>query len=701
MLQKIEIQNFKKHLGPLTVSLTPGVNVIVGKNWAGKSTLLWAIVYALFGPSYVPGGSKLVSPRSGGKPSVRLSMRLQGHDYEAYRTPDKAELRRDGKLVANGASVMTKAVEDLLGMPAATFTLLRMAQQNEASAILTLGTAKLGQIVDQITKVDVVDKVITASSSTASRLQASLDVLPVVPLMPLVAAATSLREKLDWVGSESRTASFLASQAEASASKAQEALQSLNRQRLEYLQQEKKASSVREALSAISAQVANLLPDASKASIELDPLEADVVAWNEFSLTRSQCAQQEANLTELTKELDAASLWLEDNGDWGEIQEEDLKTVEAKLKETEKQVWSLGDKLERVLKAASGAVCPTCQRPFEGHDPELLRVEAEELKKSLAQKKQESSAHALAAGSLYEARELSLHKAVKREILQKQVEASRNAVLDLRTRLEASSGFSAPSVEAAQSALFYAKESNKKRLKALDELKKLERLKAEWEALLAQFVAIYCPSEQEISSAETSHSLAAASALQFRTAAAAVTQQLQACQRELEDAEAALERERKVAAQRQELERTLDLNKRLTAYLRKNRDVFTSKVWEQLLKTCSDFVFAATSGQIGQVARSQEGQFQYLEEDGGSSSWMPVNAASGVQQAILGVGVRLALAEALGGVIDFILLDEVTAGAHDDLSLEIVGALSDLDQQVLVVTHRQGDAAVADNLIQL
>jgi len=137
--------------------------------------------------------------------------------------------------------------------------------------------------------------------------------------------------------------------------------------------------------------------------------------------------------------------------------------------------------------------------------------------------------------------------------------------------------------------------------------------------------------------------------------------------------------------------------KALIRYLRKNRDRFLEDAWEQIMQYAGEFSSLCTDGEIKAMGRSSEGEFVFDEGDG----MQPVISASGLQKAVMGLGVRMALAESLSTPSDFMLLDEVTAGATDERSLAVTRALSASGIQAISVTHRHGDSTAAENVIQL
>jgi ATPase subunit of ABC transporter with duplicated ATPase domains len=135
----------------------------------------------------------------------------------------------------------------------------------------------------------------------------------------------------------------------------------------------------------------------------------------------------------------------------------------------------------------------------------------------------------------------------------------------------------------------------------------------------------------------------------------------------------------------------------LGKYLRYNRDRFTKSAWDALLAYASDFVRQASDGAISALQRDEQGDFTFIE--GGEP--MPLELASGMQLAILGVGVKLALGAAVGSNFDVLLLDEVSAAASDENALRLTECLAATGQQVLLISHRMADTVPAHDVIAL
>ena len=146
MLTKLTLENFKKHMG-LVVDLTNGLNLITGKNYTGKSTLLQAIRYSFEGATAIPGGKATSTLHGEKNHKVELCFQVNDHDYVVTRTLTKATLTRDGEVIAKSASAVTTHLAELLGMSGQRFGQLRYAQQKKTDALLTLGATELHKIV--------------------------------------------------------------------------------------------------------------------------------------------------------------------------------------------------------------------------------------------------------------------------------------------------------------------------------------------------------------------------------------------------------------------------------------------------------------------------------------------------------------------------------------------------------------------------
>ena len=157
MLTSLKLTNFQKH-ADLEIAFSDGLNLVVGKNWAGKTTVQRAILYALFGTSAVPVKAGNLVRLSESAMEVQLDFRL-GRLYTVRRGTKGAVLFEDSRTdpIASGQTAVTCKIEELIGKSAKDFVSFNVARQFEAANILTLGSAKLSAYMEDLCNVRLVD----------------------------------------------------------------------------------------------------------------------------------------------------------------------------------------------------------------------------------------------------------------------------------------------------------------------------------------------------------------------------------------------------------------------------------------------------------------------------------------------------------------------------------------------------------------
>ena len=147
MITGLSLENWKSHSSS-SFSFGKGTNVLLGRMGAGKSSVLDALCFALYGT--FPKMSRrdqstesVVNIASGSEAAgVSLSFERQGKKYEIVRKVGKktaeAEARVDGKLVQKGAKPVTDFVTDALGVDYELFTRAIYSEQNRMDHLLSL-----------------------------------------------------------------------------------------------------------------------------------------------------------------------------------------------------------------------------------------------------------------------------------------------------------------------------------------------------------------------------------------------------------------------------------------------------------------------------------------------------------------------------------------------------------------------------------
>lgn len=175
LLERLELKNFEGYK-QAEIDFAKGLNVITGRNSTGKTTILEALLFALYGGG--PGIEKklLVSKLQGssGLMSVKLTANMQGRRIEIFREgrligkeseskrfrTEKVSLKADGKEVPiHSEEELNRKVSELASMGVKMFTALAYARQGELIEILEpkkedmdliLGISLMKELVEQL-----------------------------------------------------------------------------------------------------------------------------------------------------------------------------------------------------------------------------------------------------------------------------------------------------------------------------------------------------------------------------------------------------------------------------------------------------------------------------------------------------------------------------------------------------------------------
>lgn len=159
MITKLVLTNFKKHEN-LTLTFSEGLSALRGSNEAGKSSLFQSIVYAFFGARALP--LTLAQTVTYDKPEASLKVELdfvfEGTTYKIVRSKSGAVIT-NGTVSANGQTEVTKFVEGLFGVNADAATKLMIASQNGLRGALESGEAV--PLIEKLANIDLIDGLIS------------------------------------------------------------------------------------------------------------------------------------------------------------------------------------------------------------------------------------------------------------------------------------------------------------------------------------------------------------------------------------------------------------------------------------------------------------------------------------------------------------------------------------------------------------
>ena len=167
----LELKNYRR-FKELKLQFPDGVVGILGLNGVGKSTIIEAIAWSLFGnvEEVVRTGKDSIR-RTGAGPgdlcSVSLEFELGGTEYRVHREMGgkslamKAELRTKDKVIARDDKPVKRMVEKLIGMDHKSFFTSVFAIQKELNALQNVAPGERKKVVLRMLRIDGLDPVLT------------------------------------------------------------------------------------------------------------------------------------------------------------------------------------------------------------------------------------------------------------------------------------------------------------------------------------------------------------------------------------------------------------------------------------------------------------------------------------------------------------------------------------------------------------
>lgn len=159
MLKSLQTTNFRK-LNDHVFTFTEGLNVIRAINEAGKSTMLEAILYALFGVKAcrTPLSEVATWGTKAAEVTVKLVISIDSIDYVIKRSAAGAELNYyDG--IVTGQTEVSNFIAAKLGVTVHAATRLMLSSQNDIRGSLAGNDSETVKLIESLAQLDVIDKV--------------------------------------------------------------------------------------------------------------------------------------------------------------------------------------------------------------------------------------------------------------------------------------------------------------------------------------------------------------------------------------------------------------------------------------------------------------------------------------------------------------------------------------------------------------
>lgn len=743
-LVSLKTQGFKR-LRSHEFTFTDGLNVIVGDNAAGKSTLLQAIECALYGAGVVPGKKEHMITWGQKTWKIDLVFNVEGIDYVLTRSKTTAKLVKAGvdgepELVANGATPVSQAVEELLGLSSKDYNLFMQSKQGETSGVLTFGASALNRKVEAFSGISTIDDVHQLALEDHRNAKAKIDALnfdfaDLGILHNDMATAEATAKEL-WFDVEATRQALEAAPRPEDVVKPVSDPDAMQAQRQKLVRLEQRLESAKREAEMAEKQLgeANQRLEETDKPEDAEDLEA---SRNEIRIKGIKAVDEVDRLSRnLTKQQDLFNELAYAEEAYDKLRAEDdigedlargveyAQTAQEAGKAEAKKQHELAYRLQQIDSLLADATCPTCGTKLSEHDPEELKKERsaifEELKEAKdkvkasdmlirkAQSEIESLEKELEAAQAAEAkvdklREQLVDMGVVLHTGETPTEGELEKAKDLKESLmaeKASIDHKLSEIEAVQRRYDSASRSANR---ALSEYKQALNSVDEADNALAATKEAGNFTDEEIAESRNLwkryDKLVAEASIQLTEARAEVKQSQDrwesAC-KDLERLKGDVERLEKRAEELKEVKVTADKAARLAKFLGERRAGYLQEVWDAVLSSASKQVSLASRGMVSRLT-FKDGDF-FFEEDGVLA---PVSSASGAQKAHIGVAVRIGLSRALYGKDALLIFDEPTESMREHHAIGLSSSLAGAASQCLLITHREQDQDLASNVVEV
>ena len=413
-LNSLHLCNFRQH-ADTRIDFDLGLTGIIGANGAGKSTVLEAIAWALYGNPAARGTRDTIRfNRAGARASVKveLDFELGTHRYRVVRGLTSAELYLDNgsSPIANSITGVTDLIRRRLGMTREEFFNTYFTGQKELNVMAAMGPSERAQFLSRVLGYE---RLRTAQNLVRERRRAIIaeisglrSAMPdadavarqVADAVARVAAATQRTEDVGhrraaaaaalatlaprWAEAQRERDRWqeLSAELRVAESEAVGVARDLERLALEL----REMVTARAELEGLSKQL-QPLPALAAELHRLDELYreegrrqalAESIRALEEELTRlrerhERVATAPAHEETVTEELEARRRALEQAQGSLEARRtewvRDRQEAETKRDALRQQFTELREQRERLVAAGEGGICPTCARPLGGH----------------------------------------------------------------------------------------------------------------------------------------------------------------------------------------------------------------------------------------------------------------------------------------------------------------------------------------------
>lgn len=699
MFQQLDLVCFRQHEA-LTINFQPGVVALRGANEAGKSTILQAIAYALFGAralnealdDVVTWGRKVSELK------VKLDFQLSGVDYRIRRGKSGAEIRNADRILATGQDEVSGYVENLLGASRDVTTKLMLANQEDIKGALSKPGAAV-ELIEALSNLGVIDTIISLvqeqlPSGRTQTLESRIATLEGQLAVPLVDDTPPLI------------------QAHGAAVEAES--QATGRMR--------EAKARYDALQPAAVAAQKTVDDLAKAGAEETRLKADHERAK-VTLQALKVPPLPTNIPELRKRVEDAGFMQRAIA---------AATAMGSVPETPARVWEgdMDSLLAEITKTRTSARAH--QEAAANYRTSIARLEAQKITQTacglcgkdlrkvpevvtknaeldaqieeLEAKRQDALSHGESDTTILNAYEAI--RAAHTEFMRTYQRAAEFVTLDDSQvppkwewsgpeELAEADTDAAAALRAAEAAEreHHAAMGRQQQLQA--EVERLDHARQAAEAVTAHLRELQPQAQQVLGEAADALTALSGAQEELRMATEATRSAAQALELAVAVLRAGQASQRRLEADlkavRDEMAETSD-NNALIAFLREARVSVTDQLWSVVMSTVSSY-FSDIRGTPSLVSRADNG----FKVDGRN-----VAGLSGSTKDALGLAIRKAMVKHFLPNCPFMMLDEPAAACDDERETNMLGLIASGGfDQVILITHSDLADSFANQVVQL
>ncbi len=162
---KLKVQKYRRFIDPQEIAFQDGLTIISGPNGVGKSTLVEAILFALFGTKRGSGISEIRSDKTRGNPHVECELLIDDQVVTIIRDGSAAEVAVNGVVQVMRGSSSGRAANECLaallgGLTRAQFECSYIALQGDTAGLVEYKVRDRNLLIEKILQLEVLAKAV-------------------------------------------------------------------------------------------------------------------------------------------------------------------------------------------------------------------------------------------------------------------------------------------------------------------------------------------------------------------------------------------------------------------------------------------------------------------------------------------------------------------------------------------------------------